>query len=53
MTTHDALPAAVGERWMENPTIRRVDEDVTTLIPHSAGCADFPRPVLHGRALLA
>lgn len=33
--------------------IRRVDEDVAILIPHSPGCADFPLPVLHGRALLA
>ena len=32
---------------------RRVDEDVATLIPHSPGCADFPLPVLHGRASLA
>src|SRR5215468_4117412 len=31
---------------------RRVDEDVATLIPHSPGCADFPLPVLHGRASL-
>ena len=30
----------------------RVDEDVTILIPHSPGCADFPLPVLHGRASL-
>jgi glucose-6-phosphate isomerase len=35
------------------PLIRRVDEDVAVLIPHSSGCADFPLPVLHGRALLA
>ena len=35
------------------PIIRRVDEDVAILIPHSPGCADFPLPVLHGRALLA
>ena len=31
----------------------RVDEDVATLIPHSPGCANFPLPVLHGRASLA
>jgi hypothetical protein len=31
----------------------RVDEDVAILIPHSPGCADFPLPVLHGRASLA
>src|SRR2546426_9815718 len=35
------------------PIIRRVDEDVAIRIPHSPGCADFPLPVLHGRALLA
>jgi hypothetical protein len=32
---------------------RRVDGDVAILIPHSPGCADFPLPVLHGRASLA
>jgi len=30
----------------------RVDEDVAILIPHRSGCADFPLPVLHGRASL-
>jgi hypothetical protein len=35
------------------PSSRRVDEDVATLIPHSPECADFPLPVLHGRASLA
>ena len=34
------------------PGASRVDEDVAILIPHSPGCADFPLPVLHGRALL-
>ena len=29
---------------------RRVGEDVTSLTPHRPGCADFPLPVLHGRA---
>jgi Rhodopirellula transposase DDE domain len=40
-------------RFLDPPIIRRVDEDVAILIPHSSGCADFPLPVLHGRALLA
>jgi hypothetical protein len=31
---------------------RRVGEDVAALTPHSAGRADFPLPVLHGRASL-
>src|ERR1700741_2968191 len=31
---------------------RRVGEDVATLTPHRSGCADFPLPVLHGRASL-
>src|SRR4249920_3941169 len=31
---------------------RRVDEDVATLIPHRSGRAEFPLPVLHGRASL-
>ena len=31
----------------------RVDEDVAIPIPHRPGCADFPLPVLHGRASLA
>src|ERR1700680_4356016 len=35
------------------PGASRVDEDVAILIPHSPGCAGFPLPVLHGRALLA
>ena len=39
-----------GGDW---PTPRRVDEDVAILIPHRPGCADFPLPVLHGRASLA
>jgi len=30
----------------------RVGEDVASLTPHSAGRADFPHPVLHGRASL-
>src|SRR5215468_8362004 len=30
----------------------RVGEDVATLTPHRPGCADFPLPVLHGRASL-
>ena len=30
----------------------RVGEDVSTLAPHRPGRADFPHPVLHGRALL-
>ena len=35
------------------PYSRRVDEDVAILIPHRPGCAGFPLPVPHGRALLA
>jgi chemotaxis response regulator CheB len=35
------------------PALRRVDEDVAILIPHSPGCAAFPLPVLHGRVSLA
>ena len=31
---------------------RRVGEDVATPTPHSAGRADFPLPVLHGKASL-
>ena len=31
---------------------RRVGEDVATLTPHSAGRAELPHPVLHGRASL-
>src|SRR5262245_41056661 len=31
---------------------RRVGEDVATLTPHGTGRADFPLPVLHGRASL-
>ena len=31
----------------------RVGEDVATLTPRRPGCADFPLPVLHGRASLA
>jgi hypothetical protein len=31
---------------------RRVGEDVATLTPHRSGRADFPLPVLHGRASL-
>ena len=30
----------------------RVDEELPILIPHRSGCADFPRPVFHGRASL-
>jgi hypothetical protein len=33
-------------------TGRRVGEDVATLTPHRTGRADFPLPVLHGRASL-
>ena len=35
------------------PDASRVGEDVATLTPRRPGCADFPLPVLHGRASLA
>src|SRR5262245_37354851 len=34
------------------PDASRVGEDVAILTPHRPGCADFPLPVLHGRASL-
>ena len=34
------------------PQSFRVGEDVTIPTPHSSGRADFPHPVLHGRASL-
>jgi hypothetical protein len=47
----EPMVAAIGT--MRRSFKCRVDEDVTILIPHRSGCADFPLPVLHGRASLA
>jgi putative tryptophan/tyrosine transport system substrate-binding protein len=46
--------AKPNELPVEQPTKfeRRVGEDVGTLTPHGTGRADFPLPVLHGRASL-
>jgi hypothetical protein len=52
-----SLPTAGALRRFTGPASSpvggRVDEDVAILIPHSPGCAAFPRPVLHGRVSLA
>src|SRR5262245_10437358 len=46
--------AKPGDLPVEQPNKleRRVGEDVATLTPHGTGRADFPLPVLHGRASL-
>ena len=53
------LPWVLGQQNVHSWTrgaaqhrLRRVDEDVATLIPHRSGRAVFPLPVLHGRASL-
>src|SRR5262249_32370115 len=45
-STHPGCLAATGQVPL------RVGEDVATLTPHRPGSADFPHPVLHGRASL-
>jgi hypothetical protein len=44
---------AVAQRAGAIAIYCRVGEDVATLTPRRPGCADFPLPVLHGRASLA
>jgi hypothetical protein len=41
-----------GRWWWELRPCGRVGEDVAILTPHRPGRADFPLPVLHGRASL-
>jgi len=47
---HEAFAARLAPLRRKNC---RVGEDVATLTPRRPGCADFPLPVLHGRASLA
>ena len=49
------LPASLLDRFTGDgaePLLVRVGRDVAIPTPHRPGCADFPLPVLHGRALL-